>query len=370
MCAVAVFFWHTYTAPHGQWDGWGIHNLHARFLYRGQNNWHDLFTTVLIWTHPDYPLLVPAFIASWWKLLGNEYLAVPAATAFLFTFGSIGLVTSSLVLLRGRRTGLLAGLAMLTAPNFIAIGAGQLADVPLSWFLVAASVLLTMDYPAAAGVAAGLLLWTKNDGTVLFLAVVIGPVLAFQWSSRRIGRFTLGVLAPLTLCIWFKLTSAVPNPMLSRTGAIDRVLDGSRYLAIANGFVRHLWSFGGLFVSPVLILLCYLALMRTGKGDRGPVRAVALTLAVALSGYAAVYLLTVYDVVQLIDGSLDRLLVHLWPTAVFVTFLSARTHTEEPPSPSIPAIQQSSQRGDEDTARARVSSDPGGPESQGDETND
>ena len=223
----------------------------------------------------------------------------------------------------------MAGFAMLCAPNFIAIGAGQLADVPLSWFLVAAVSLLTIGYPVAAGVAAGLLLWTKNDGSALFLAVVIGPAVAFHWSFRSIGRFALGVLAPLTLCVWFKLMSAVPNPMLSSSGAIERLLDGSRYLAIASGFLRHLWSFGGLPVSPVLILLAYFALMRTHKVERGPVRAVACTLAVAVCGYAAVYLFTVYDLVGLIDSSLARLLMHLWPTAVFITFLSAPSGTRK-----------------------------------------
>jgi len=349
--AVIAFLRQTNSAPHGHWDAWAIHNLHARFLV-DRAAWHDLFSPLIPFTHPDYPLLLPGFVASWWTLLGNQSTAVPAATAALFTFGTAGLLVSSLTMMRSPQQGLLAGLVLIAVPNFIAIGAGQIADVPLGWFLLAATVLLVADYPAAAGVAAGFAAWTKNDGAMLFVAIVIAWGLARQWTLRRLRDFGLGAFVPLAVMIWFKLTLAPVNPERSMANAWEYMTDASRYVTVALGFVRHVWAFGGLIVSPFLFLLAYAALMRSEKAYRGSVRATALTLVLAVCGYFAVYIFSVYDpLVGLIDSSLDRLLIQLWPTAVFLVFLAARsiepglraTHIAIERSPNMPALTRSTQ---------------------------
>lgn len=229
--AVDVFVRRTSAAPHGHWDAWAIHNLHARFLYRAQD-WRDLFTPILTWSHPDYPLLVPGFVARWWVTLGAEELAVPAATAFLFTFGTVGLLISSLALLRDRSQGILAGLVVLAVPEFLSTGAWQFVDVPMSWFVLAGVVLLALEYPVAAGVAAGLGAWTKNEGLLLFLTVLIGWTLVRQWNLRQALRFGAGALPPLAR---FKLTLAPPNPLVSIANARQVLLDGTRYVEIASG---------------------------------------------------------------------------------------------------------------------------------------
>src|SRR6185437_8443315 len=51
--AMVLFVRQTALNPHGQWDAWAIHNLHARFLYY-PDAWRDLFTPLLTWNHPDY----------------------------------------------------------------------------------------------------------------------------------------------------------------------------------------------------------------------------------------------------------------------------------------------------------------------------
>jgi hypothetical protein len=94
-----------------------------------------------------------------------------------------------------------------------------------------------------------------------------------------------------------------------------------------------MWTFGGLFASPVLFLAAYAALMRSEKAHREAVRAVALTLGLAACGYYAVYMFATHrPLVDLIDSSLPRLLAQLWPTAVFFVFLAARAVEREPRS--------------------------------------
>jgi hypothetical protein len=103
--------------PHGSWDAWAIWNLHARFLISPY--WRELFTSALGWTHPDYPLLLPGFIARVWSTLGEHDLATPAIVAFLFTFGTIGLLGGAVATLKGRTQGLLAALFLAATPYFI-----------------------------------------------------------------------------------------------------------------------------------------------------------------------------------------------------------------------------------------------------------
>src|SRR5207237_7498520 len=49
--------------PQGNWDAWSIWNLRARFLAAEGNLPHRAWSPALSWTHPEYPLLVSAFVA-------------------------------------------------------------------------------------------------------------------------------------------------------------------------------------------------------------------------------------------------------------------------------------------------------------------
>ena len=57
---------------HGEWDAWSIWNLKARFIFRGGAHWRDAFSSVLGFSHPDYPLLIPLSVAGSWILTGKE----------------------------------------------------------------------------------------------------------------------------------------------------------------------------------------------------------------------------------------------------------------------------------------------------------
>src|SRR5262245_40880453 len=92
-CTMGVFVLLSVQSPHGWWDAWGNWNLRARFLFRGETHWTDVLSPYL--AHPDYPLLLPGFVAREWKAIGSDTIGVPAAVAFLFTFGTVGVLTAS-----------------------------------------------------------------------------------------------------------------------------------------------------------------------------------------------------------------------------------------------------------------------------------
>ena len=84
---LAVFAWVISRRQRGGWDAWAIWNLRAHFLYRDSAvAWRDAFTETLDWSHPDYPLLVPAFVARGWKSLGRESTCCPNRAGWIFHF--------------------------------------------------------------------------------------------------------------------------------------------------------------------------------------------------------------------------------------------------------------------------------------------
>src|SRR5207253_96096 len=135
--ALSRFAFQSLAAPHGEVDALTIWNLRARFLARTGGEPLDAFINLLATHVPDYPLLLPASIARVWHYLGDEPAMVPVLTAMLFTFAGVGLVASSLGLLRTKGQGLLAGIVLLGTPFLIRHGASQYADVPLGFFFVA-----------------------------------------------------------------------------------------------------------------------------------------------------------------------------------------------------------------------------------------
>jgi hypothetical protein len=333
---LAVFVWVSARTPRGGWDAWAIWNLRAHFLYRnGGVAWHDAFTEVLGWSHPDYPLLLPAFVARGWRLLGRESSAVPIVLAGFFTFGCAGLMAASMAILRGARQGLLAGLALAATPWLYAQGAMQCADIPAAFFRLATLAAMAMadrfnsrGLAVLAGVAAALGGWAKNEGLLWFGAFLLARMIVAR--GRLVPAFMAGaapVFAPILL---FKARIATSSDIFGaagRSGMTARVLDPARYSLIAREAFVHAWNFGPLPVSAFALLIVYAAvagLRRRDNRDRVTLSTSVLALSFTTAGYFLIYLLRPLDLAWLLETSADRLLLQLWPGIIFFVFLACR----------------------------------------------
>ena len=67
--------------PVGEWDAWALWNLRAKFLAGPGGAWRYALSPLLKNTHPDYPLLLSAFVARVWKAGGTMDAIVPIVTA-------------------------------------------------------------------------------------------------------------------------------------------------------------------------------------------------------------------------------------------------------------------------------------------------
>src|ERR1700677_4426079 len=201
--------------PAGEWDAWTLWNLRAKFLAGPSGAWRYALSPLLYGTHPDYPLLLSAFIARVWKAGGDMDSFAPVGTAFAFFASLIALLVSAVALLRGAASALLAGLVILSTTSLLIWAPSQYADIPLAFYYLGAITLIVLDAAATggsqkalflAGLCAGLAAWTKNEG-IAFLVSVLIVFLAFTWWQRRTG-------AAMIRAGWL-LAGAVPGVLLA-----------------------------------------------------------------------------------------------------------------------------------------------------------
>ena len=337
--AVAIFILTAFKEPHGYWDAWSIWNLHARFMVRGGAHWTDLFTTQIGWTHPDYPLLVPSIVAQAWSVMRSETTLVPAAVAFLFTFGTAAVVVGAVRMLRGWDQALIAGAFLLGTATFLLQGVAQYADIPLAFYMVTAVALLCFDdvkCTVLAGAMAGFASWTKNEG-LLFIVVLVVARCIVRLRHRSAAKlfvelkwFAAGLAPVLAVVALFKFRYAPPGDLLTgKPGEmLGHLVDFGRWVTVIEGFVKHLFIFGSLptFIVPVIIVLAVYAFLVRFRVDpelRTAVHTMIAAVVLMLLGDFAVYLLLSNRLDWQIDTSLDRILMQIWPAALLAFFAAS-----------------------------------------------
>jgi hypothetical protein len=344
--------------PHGRWDAWLIWNMHARFLSRSGEAWREVFSLPMDWSHWDYPLLLPLSIVRGWKYAGAEDIYVPAAFAFFFALITAGLLFFSVSSLRNRTGGLLAAMILLGTPFFILMGISQFADVPFSFFILATLFLLFLPGRLEsgsfgpfilAGISAALSAWTKNEGILFFLVVAVVIVFASvlergrKEALARLSWFLAGALPVMLIVLYFKTGLAPPNDLTTGFSAGEaawaKLTDWSRHATIAKAFFFTginftqgpvdlrvgIMKFNPGFVN-ILLPVAWLFFMGPNreKKDRGGIISAAAILALMLSGYFFVYLLTPLPLDYHIATSLNRLFLQLWPSVIFLFFIVSK----------------------------------------------
>lgn len=344
--AVALFLFLSLKSPHGGGigDAWEDWNLRARFIFRGGDHWTDYF--FINFSNPDYPLLIPATIARSWEYIGNETLLIPVLVATLFTFATVGLIFSSISILRSKSQGFLAGLILLGTPFFVIHGASQYADVPLGFFFLATIALfalqqrLSVNKPSLltlAGMTAGFSAWTKNEGLLFLVAIMVSHFIVVTlkgWRTyvRQVFSFLIGVIPVLIIIIYFKTRFAPPNTFLSGQSfqsTMGRLTDFSRYLQVLKAFVRGFFHFGdwSLVVNLPLLLVFYILIVGINieAKERSGILTSIIVLILTVVGYFVVYVTTPQDLTWHLSTSLDRLFLQIWPSFIFTYFLIVRT---------------------------------------------
>jgi hypothetical protein len=340
--AGAAFSAHSIVLPHGEWDAWAMWNLRGRFFFHGfPDRWAAAFYGEILWSAPDYPLLLPLSIARAWTYIGRDIVAVPIAWAALFAGAVVCTAGVSVARIRGAAAGMIAAGAILSSPAFVRYAPWQIADVPMAFFIIATFAFMTRagighaqpSWWVLSGIAAGLAVWTKNEGLLFICALALcaiafavcrSPVVSFV----AVGWFVLAMAPMLLALAALKFFWSPPNSIVAAQSAhhlIARLSDLERFQIVGRAMAHELWHSGAAIVGPVPITVAY-TLVR-GRGSVPPPRVASLALAVtavAMAGYFMIYMVTPHDLQWHLGTSLGRVCVQYLPLSIWAIIMHAR----------------------------------------------
>ena len=289
----------------------------GRFLAADGTLPQRAWSPALFWTHPEYPLLIPAFVARCWTYAGSAADAAPIATSYSFFIALIAILTGGLAVWRSRTLGLLCGLALLGSPHLLHEVPAQYADIPLACYFAAAIMFALLDRPLLAGLFASLAAWTKDEG-LLFLVVFLAAA-----AVLRRNQFWLTAAAAMPVAILAAIFKFALAPRLSASfgGAADLSRMGQVLAALGREFAAM--SIG--WYHPVLPLIALAITLRFDRlRERNLLFAAAIPIAM-LASYLCIELITPNDLSWQLQTSLSRLLVQIWPALLLFIFASLRT---------------------------------------------
>lgn len=331
----------------GGWDARFIWNLKAKFFFRSPSEWMGMFQPELNFSHPDYPLLIPGSIAWGWNWAGKEILIWPALVAFLFTVCTGFLIFWYLLSYVSAWSGFLAYSYFLATGAYQFWSPAQYADIPVCFFMTAATVTLLAavrdrDNSAhtqkplffLAGLLTGMAAWTKNEGLffsgwiflILSATLVIHPL---PWPDKKKWgtSFATGFLIPFLNILYFKTFLGRTGDFLGSGRTLSEyasllVESKAKTQLILNGFQVHMTKFedwNGLWILFFCALVIGVSIKRKElMGSYGWLLAAAAVL-IEL-GYFMVMHASLYEIRFQVETALPRLLLHAGALALIFSF--------------------------------------------------
>src|SRR5262249_3985603 len=146
---------------------------------------------------------------------------------------------------------------------------------------------------------------------------------------RQLGLYFIGLLPPLAASLFFKIWFVPPTDLISQrryAELLAKMLDWNRYTTILESFVTIGWPFVFWTLNPFLPLLALIIVCGVDRRiarNMGWISGCAIVTLV-LHGYFAVYVLTNYDLRYHLDTSLERLMMHVWPSILLLLGLAMK----------------------------------------------
>ena len=337
LISLGSFFLKTsFLEPHGKWDAVDTWNFRARWMFRGGADWAYAFS-LRAKDGLDYPLLLTVSIFRNWQIIGRDLILIPILMAGIFTFGSILMLFSSLALLRGPNQGFLAVICLLLSTQFLNIGTYQYADVPLAFFMLSTVFLFCLKdrYPTIstpivflAGLSAACAAWTKNEGQLFLVLVILVYFIARlgknKWSGtlRELLVFASGLAPILGALIYFKLNFALENAHI-RANPLDQLatylFDVDRYMVVGSQWISKFITFND---GIVWLMAGYLLFSGWDRSDllKRRLLSPSILLILIMGGYFLIYVIYPGNPINLLSASLRRIFIQLWLSWVFLFF--------------------------------------------------
>ncbi len=327
--------------PVGGWDARYMWNLKAKFLFRSTEHWRDMFSPlIVVWSLPDYPLMLPASVAWGWNWVGREVLIWPGLVNLTFFLSMILLVIWYIASTSHVWYGLLAGAFLVSLSALQTWTAALYADIPLAFLFTAALITLIQALRSESkrllllsAFLAGLAAWTKNEGIVfnvwlaLFcLLAILSRKLDHKTKGRFIACYLAGLTAPLLTTFYLKITYGGFGVYLQSSRSPQdylRILtDWPRTQYILASFAAFminfsLWKSLWILFFAGLILLPFLKLHSRQNPFFWMLPAMVLLIS---ASYIFIFQITPIELRSHIQWSLSRLLAHQGAIALLFSF--------------------------------------------------
>lgn len=298
------------------WDARSIWFFHAHwFASGGDAVAASLQNPALVFSHPDYPVLVPGAVAFFWWLLSPRDLELGQMVISLLVASMITLLGVAVQAASSATNRIVSGLIG-AAVVLAAYGIGGptttngYADSLWSAALVAAAIALLVAPPSSAATAIGALgllvaTLTKNEGLSVGLAVAVLHVV-----RRRDRRSALLAVSLVPALLWMALARAhgAENDLM-QPELIEAMLRGRPEVWDRLGpAVERIWAYckhdlrwsAGIAVAGLLLL------RRERRRTVGPALYLWLAGAAAISAVLVAYLISPHDLTWHLDTSVDR----------------------------------------------------------------
>jgi urease accessory protein UreF len=313
-----------------EWDAFAIWQLKAKVLaiyplYPQPGYFTNLS---LSYSHLRYPLLVPMISAAMHAMTGRlDDLGKTVALLFypgmeLAVFAAVRRINGNTAALTA--TALLAGVEPLCR-----YGGSGTAEMAITAFY-ACSLLCILrwrenrdrGFLVLAAIFSAWMAWTKNEG--LALAAINAIVVAASGSRARrrnsllAGAIFVGIVAAIYLP-WILYSWGLPRTDEDYAGrlASPQIFSNlGRLGTILTGFGQELidWEHWGLF----WIIAAGLALAEWRRFKNPQIAAIGILLALHLVAYMPAFLITNWNLEELMSVTLDRLLMHAAPAGAIL----------------------------------------------------
>jgi hypothetical protein len=321
---------HFLKSPYGSGlDAWAIWKLKARFLFYGQ--WQKIFSPELGFSHQDYPLFYPLSLCWGWLASGGENVISDWMVASVFTLSLAGLLMAALLPIN-KIAAWVGGLLLVSTPHFTGMGASQYADIVMAYFFLAGVVLLTGALSSRSGrhfffsgFFLGIGAFVKNEGLLLLLAVLFSSLAGFLFQEgrknfRHWAILAAGVLPFLSLTFFFKGLGGIPNDLMMIENFhtalyLPRLAQRAEliFLFLWREILReNAWVYAWIFCGLVFVFY-FKNLLKSSFFI------LFLVFFLVNIGYLGVYLMMSWDIGWHLANSLDRVMLHSFPAAIFLS---------------------------------------------------
>lgn len=307
----------SYSGRWGRWDARAIWTLHALFL-TDPRHWADQFTDTISWSHPDYPLMLPSFVAMFWRTLGTTDAVVPCAISYIVFLFVLLVVAYSLMGNNRWILGIAALVAFKFVNDYILWAASQGADSLLSLFILMPLVLQRWNEKNEnskllflMGFIAGFAGWVKNEGVSFTLIFSLAMIWQYRRAPKLLMHYAGGLVLPVLVILVFKIHYAPSNDIIGGQGQsiFSKLSDLHRYLLTARFFANNF-----LLLYPLLIGVVILIFLKGIDRLGDPQLCVLIAMVVV---YYFIFIITPRDLAWHLETASERLFLQLFPAFVY-----------------------------------------------------